>query len=163
MSKQKKFNSYLDLSDLFNLFLDWSIQTYDYDGFTKAHIAVARINYIKQLENKRQDLVQYSLLWDISLWIHNSNYLNHPKETFFDLLNELGILDFSSEEIAPFLIFDQMIFEGKGNKYLTLSFEQIGYHPVLKNKYDLYLKTIINFGDLIGEKEILRDTTSKTS
>jgi len=163
MNKQQKPKSYLDLLDLFTLFLDWSVQTYGYDGFTRAHNTVARTIYLEELENKREDLIQYSILWDMGLWIHDGNYLHHPKETFFDLLEELQITNFSPDEIAPFLVFDEMLFEGKAGKYMVDSFDKIGYYPVLKNKYDLYLRSLINFGELVGEKEILGDTGSSTS
>jgi hypothetical protein len=136
---------FIDLNSLLDDYIEWASISYSYEGISYAHITLARLNYLKKLENKREDLALYSILWDISLWIHGYCYLEHPKETFFELLKDSGVQEVTESEIACFYVFDDMLHKGEAQKYINTAIDSINFAPIAKNKFKKVLFSIVNY------------------
>jgi hypothetical protein len=144
---------FVDLTLLLNQFVDWAISTYSYDGHTKAHHAVARVLYLKDLK-KSQRSITLGLLWDLALWIHDNNYFDHPKNTFFALIQQLKTIVVDETECGPYLVFDEMVQEGSATTYIDQAKEIIGVWPVLRS----YCLTFLTESAIVEEDDEYGDS-----
>ena len=156
MSSNSRSINPLSLEELFFDFLNWSTTAYLFgSATTKAHIALGRCQYVVSLKDKRPDILQYSILWDIALWLHDGDYFAHPKTTYEWLLEELNVPAITQTEYACFMVFDQMYQEGEAEPYLNEAINLIGLFPIRKNQYGILMK---NYSEILnGKEKIYRD------